>query len=405
MSVRPRVALTLTQTAHRVPGGTATSVLQLAGALVAAGDIDLVGVVARGDLRRPSTVWAPDPVGGSAGWPDGLPAAIVSLPLPVLYDAWARGRGPSVAAATGGADLVHVTVPMRVRVGDAPMVATVHDLFPLTRPAEFSARGAQLMSSGLDWVLRSARALMVPSPTVAAACVERGVDESRVTVVPWGAGDRTPADRIGGGRAGAGHTSADPTDAGGPDPAQMAAVRSRHGIAGPYVLFVGTIEPRKNLHGLLGAMARVDRADLTLVIVGPAGWGDDLDEAATGLASPIARLGQVPRADLAALYAGAAVVAYPSFEEGFGLPVIEAMSVGAPVVTSAGTATEDVAGDAALVVDPHDTVAMAAALVQILDDPALAARLGAAGRRRAAGYRWERAAELTSDVYRQVLAG
>lgn len=392
MSVRPRVALTLTQTAHRVPGGTATSMLQLAGALVAAGDVDMVGVLARGDLRRPSTLRAPDPSRRSAGWPDGLSATTLSLPLPVLYDAWARGRGPSVAAVPGGVDLVHVTVPMRVRVGDAPMVATVHDLFPLTRSAEFSARGARLMSSGLEWVLHSARALMVPSPTVAAACIERGVDESRVTVVPWGA----PADRTSG---------VDRADAVDLDPARLAAVRARHGIAGPYVLFVGTVEPRKNLAGLVTALARVDRPDLTLVIAGPTGWGEDLAAAAAGLASPIARLGHVPAADLPALYAGAAVVGYPSYEEGFGLPVLEAMSVGVPVVTSAGTATEDVAGDAALVVDPHDPAAIAEALVQILDDPALAERLGAAGRRRAAQYRWDRAAALTSDVYRQVLAG
>ena len=383
MSVRPRVALTLTQTAHRVPGGTATSLLQLAGALVVAGDVDMVGVVARGDLRRPSTLRAPDPSRRPAGWPDGLPVATLPLPLPLLYDAWARGRGPSVAAVAGGADLVHVTVPLRVGIGDAPMVATVHDLFPLTRPGEFSSRGARLMSSGLEWVLRCARVLMVPSPTVAAACVERGIEESRVTVVPWGAGTSLDA----------------------PDPADLAAVRSRHGIVGPYVLFVGTIEPRKNLAGLVAALARVDRPDLTLVIAGPTGWGAGLDAAVTGLASPIARLGHVPTADLPALYAGAAVVGYPSFEEGFGLPVLEAMSVGAPVVTSVGTATEDVAGDAALLVDPHDPAGIADALVQILDDPALGARLGAAGRRRAAEYRWDRAAELTSQVYQQVLAG
>jgi glycosyltransferase involved in cell wall biosynthesis len=107
----------------------------------------------------------------------------------------------------------------------------------------------------------------------------------------------------------------------------------------------------------------------------------------------------VPREDLDAVYASAEVVVYPSLGEGFGLPVLEAMAQGAPVVTSAGTATEEVAGDAALLVDPTDTDAIAAAMERLLDDRELADRLGAAGRERAAAYSWARSAELAAAVY------
>jgi len=111
----------------------------------------------------------------------------------------------------------------------------------------------------------------------------------------------------------------------------------------------------------------------------------------------------VPAEDLPALYAGAAAFCFPSFEEGFGLPVLEAMAAGAPVVTSSGTATADVAGDAALLVDPRDVSGLAAALARVLDDPSLATALRSAGRQRAAEHRWSVAAAQTLDVYRSVL--
>lgn len=378
MTGAPRVALTLTQAAHRVPGGTAVSVQRLAAALAATGGVELTAVLARGNLRHPASVLRAGPA--AASLPDGVRSATLPLPVPVLYDAWARTGRPRVEASTGPVDCVHVTLPMRVGVGDMPVVATVHDLFPLTRPQESTRRGARLMADGLRWILDTAHEVMVPSATVAAACIERGVDADRVTVVPWG------------------------TEVHRPSPPQVAAVLGRHGLtgAGGYVLFVGTVEPRKNLGGLIAAMARLDRPDLTLALAGPTGWGADLDGDLAGLAAPVVRLGRVPDGDLAALYAGAAAVCYPSFEEGFGLPVLEAMAAGAPVVTSAGTATADVAGDAAVLVDPHDPGAIAAGLAEVLDDPATATRLREAGRRRAEQHTWESAAELTLGVYRRV---
>jgi glycosyltransferase involved in cell wall biosynthesis len=342
--------------------------------------VEPIAVLARGELRRPSTWRHPEsagPVGESL--PSGLRTAVLPLPVPVLYDSWARRGRPTVTSCTGPVDLVHVTVPMQVAVGDAPMVATVHDLFPLTRPQDFTHRGARLMRDGLQWLLGAASMVMVPSPTVAEACLGHGVHEHRVRVVPWGA---------------------DPVVV---DVRRVAAVTERLGVRGPYVLVVGTREPRKNLRGVLAAMAALDRPDVTLVVVGPSGWGDEPDPVAAGVASPVAMLGEVDRAELTALYAGASVFCYPSMEEGFGLPVLEAMAAGAPVVTSTGTATADVAGDAALLVDPGRPLELADALARVLGDPGLARSLRDAGRRRADELGWDATAAATLAVYREVL--
>ncbi|MFN7150975.1 MAG: glycosyltransferase family 4 protein, partial [Microthrixaceae bacterium] len=376
---------------------SATSVLQLLDALGRTGEVDLVGVLAAGDLRRPSSfrrrgslpsAGAASTGGASTGGastggastggaPAGLVTSTVPVPLPLLYDLWARTGRPQLEHSTGPVDLVHVTVPMRVGVGATPVVATVHDLFPLTRPEDSSARGARLMAGGLEWIRDTARAVMVPSATVAETCTEHGFDPARLRVVPWGA---TPDE---------------------PSSARVAEALARHGLEHPFVLFVGTIEPRKNLSGLVEAMRQLDRPDVTLALVGPDGWGAAPDLA--GLATPVARLGSVPSADLSALYAGADVVALASLEEGFGLPVLEAMASGAAVVTSAGTATEEVAGDAALLVDPRSPEDLRDAIAAVLDEPDVGARLRRAGVARAAQFDWERAAAATLDVYREVL--
>ena len=178
-----------------------------------------------------------------------------------------------------------------------------------------------------------------------------------------------------------------------------APVLARHGLTDRrYILAVSTIEPRKNFDRLLAAHARLPvalRARTPLVIAGGPGWGRALDNDRAAQArrdGALRLLGHVPDADLVALYARAAVVAYPSLYEGFGLPVLEAMACAAPVVTSDGTALRDTAGGAALLVDPFDIDAIAAALRRVLEDAGLAATLRAGGRAHAARYTWERTA-------------
>lgn len=363
-----RAALTLEQCWHRVPGGTAAAALGLAAALARRDDAEAVGVAARHRHPAPEA-WRPPP---------SVPVRHLPLPRPALYEAWHRLRRPAVESATGPVDVVHATTI--VQPGHrAPLVATVHDLSFLSEPGHFTARGRRVFERGLALALAEAAVVLCSSEATRRHCREAGFDDGRLRVVPL-----APAPGL-----------AEPVAAG-----EVAAARRRHALERPYVLWAGTAEPRKNLPGLLAAWRRVGRPGVDLVLAGPDGWQEDAGALAAGDPS-VRRVGFVPAADLAALYAGASAVCYPSLLEGFGLPVLEAMAQGAPVVTSAGTATEElVAGGAGVAVDPRDADALAGAITALLDDPDGARRLGEAGRARAAGYTWERAAALTVEAYR-----
>jgi glycosyltransferase involved in cell wall biosynthesis len=374
MSARPRVAITLTQCWHRVPGGTSTSVLRLIRALEAGGRVDLVGVGPRGHVARPSSLRA-------GALPAGLPNATVArlaLPLPLLYDAWSRVGRPSIEAVTGPVDLVHVTVPVRVPSGRAPIVATVHDVFPLTRTDSMTRRGTRLTRTGLGWIRDHASLVMVPSVTVAQQCVAQGFEDAKLRVVPWGAEVAVP------------------------DEVAVDGVLERYSLQRPYVMFTGTLEPRKNVAALLAAMTLLNRPDVTLVLSGPDGWGAGLGDELCGVPGPVLRTGFVPEEDLPALMRGAEAFVFPSLEEGFGLPVLEAMACGAAVVTSLGTATEEVAGDAARLVEPNDATALAGAIAGLLGDPVTASSLRDRAVRRAETFTWDRAARLTEAAYLEV---
>lgn len=347
-----RVAFTLEQCWHDVPGGTAVATLALARALLARGDVELIGVAGR-HRRPPAPAFVP-------------PVAVRRLALarPWLYETWNRFGWPSVERATGPIDVCHSTtaIPAATR---APHVVTVHDVAFVHTPERFSAHGARVMRAGLDRC-RAADVIACPSRTTADDLAALGFAGERVRVIPWGVEPHptTPEDR--------------------------ARVRAAYGLPERFVLFVGTVEPRKNLARLAAAVTHL-RPHLPLVVAGAPGWGTAAPD------TPGVRfLGFVPDADLAALYAAASVVAYPSLQEGFGLPVLEAMSHGAPVVTSAGGATAEVAGDAAVLVDPHSPESIADGLSQAL---ARADELRDRGRARAAEYTWARAAAATVAAY------
>lgn len=194
-----------------------------------------------------------------------------------------------------------------------------------------------------------------------------------------------------------------------PPEAETRATLAAHGLAPGYLLFVGNPKPHKNLERLLEACRRLleRRPDAPpLVLVGEReGAGSPLPGwiARAGLGSHVRRLGHLPDDALPALYRGAAMLLQPSLWEGFGLPVAEAMAAGTPVVASRRGALPEIAGDAALLVDPEDVEALAAAISTLLDDPERRAELGRRGSERAAGLHWEETARRTLEVYRRAL--
>ncbi len=194
------------------------------------------------------------------------------------------------------------------------------------------------------------------------------------------------------------------------DPAVRAAVRERYGIpAAPYIFSVGTVQPRKNYARLMEALAALgpEAGDIRLVIAGGRGWLDSpIYDAvrALGLEGRVHFTGFVDDADLPALYSDALCLAYPSLYEGFGFPVLEAFACGTPVITSKLSSMPEVAGDAALLVDPYDVGALTAALKRLLSDPALRAELVRRGYRQAEQFTWARAASQLAGIYRRLIA-
>jgi glycosyltransferase involved in cell wall biosynthesis len=193
-------------------------------------------------------------------------------------------------------------------------------------------------------------------------------------------------------------------------PEAIAALRARYGLERPYLLHVGRLDPGKNLRTLLAALAelRDGGAPHDLVLAGPPGWKNEgffrlLRE--LDLEGRVRLLGYVPDADLPALYTAADVFVFPSLYEGFGLPPLEAMACGTPVVASSRSAMPEVLGDAAVLVDPRDARALAGAVRRVLDDGPLRSGLRQAGLRRAEAYSWEAAARATVRVYGRAAEG
>ena len=269
------------------------------------------------------------------------------------------------------------------------VLPVVHDLafrhFPDTAP-HIDARWRRRFAVALQ----EAPAVVVPSASVAADLREAyGLADDRVHVVHHGVDAAVFA----------------PV----PQP-QIDAVRRRFGIAGPYALFVGGIEPRKNLEQLVRAFARVDTSKLSLVIAGgPVRWfpqAAERLEAAIELVPPtvrerIVRTGYLGERDKVALLSGATLLVYPSLYEGFGFPVLEGFAAGVPVVTSNVSSLPEVAGEAAILIDPADTDAIAAAITELMGDEDLRAVLSAAGVARAARFTWESTARATAAILRR----
>ena len=263
-----------------------------------------------------------------------------------------------------------------------PSAIIVYDLVAFVAGAAPQKRASVIERWTIDIGVRRAGALTCISEATRVDLVKRIPSSApRSLVIPLAADERF----------------ADPSAA-----EQAAEVAKKHGIDRPYVLATGTLEPRKNLIRLLAAWSDL-REDLRdtyeLVLVGPVGWeSDEIVSAATAARMVLA--GYVPDDELAALYAGCELFCYPSLYEGFGLPVLEAMKAGAPVLTSNISSLPEVTGDAAALVDPLSADLITAAITRLLDDPGERARLRAAGPVRAAQFSWKRFATETRGVLR-----
>jgi len=288
-------------------------------------------------------------------------------------------------AARAGADLLHCPVGVAPARSRLPLVITVHDVMVLEHPEWFTRANAIQQRLILPRALAAAARVIVPSGYTRARLLDTcDVDPAIVDIAPNGVG---PMFR--------------PAEA-------SATVLDRLGVERPYVLSVGTLQPRKNLVTALDAFARVvtDGAPHTLVVAGARGWRDEAVLAA--LRRPAARarvhvLGRVTDEELVELYRGADCLLFPSLYEGFGLPVLEAMACGTPVICANRTSLPEVAGDAAVLVDPDDATAFAAALAEVLSSPARHAALAEAGLARAREFSWRRCADLTVAAYRRAL--
>lgn len=281
----------------------------------------------------------------------------------------------------------HLTVPLASRT---PFVVTIHDLNYLDDAAVFAAsdgrsrgRRAALLAGHrveLAKVRRARRLIAVSEHTRDAVVRALHVDPARVAVT-YEAAD-TPAE-------------VEPDD----------SVLRRHRLDSPFFLYVGAAYPYKNLARLIDAFARIG-GDRKLVLAGDhEHFGRALREraAAAGVAGRVVFPGRVSEAELAALYGGAFAYVFVSFSEGFGLPGLEAMSAGVPVVAASAGSLPEIYGDAALYCDPHAVESIADALEEVASSHELRRRLIGLGRQRAAGFAWRRTAEQTLGVYREAL--
>lgn len=304
--------------------------------------------------------------------PDGT--AWCRVPLRIVAASWHRGGPPRVERLVGPVGSVHASGMVLPRAR-APIVAVVHDLAPLDHPHLHDPRQVAQLQRYLADLPRAAAVIAVSQTT--ADRLSRIVPPERLHVTPNGCTPLPP-----------------------PDPPEDPPI--------PYLLAVGAPVPRKGYPDLLHAISRPELREVSLVIVGPDGSEDPrlaAQAAELGVADRYHRAGEVSEARLAGWYAGAAAVAAPSVDEGFGLPLVEAQSLGVPVVASDIAAHREVAGGAAALVPVGEVEGLVDALVAAVGRGTATLEAVAAGRRNAQRYSWAACADATLAVHRLVAAG
>ena len=389
-----RVAFNLEQLLASAPGGIGRYTAELARLvpqveLDRAERVELVPFVARHSRSAIDAALREHGLAGVA--PEVQP---ISLPRPLLYDAWhtlGAARLVRLPARLRAVDVVHAPSVAVPPSGPYRLVVTVHDAAPLRFPETYPRRGRWFHTLGVAAAARRADLVITVSHAAAAELAEHtAISPQRVRVVPNGVD----------------HVQASDHD--------VRAARTVLGIgADPYVLWAGSLEPRKNVGVLVDGFARfaatAPGSRHQLVLVGPEGWMEDratvlAPARARGVAARVRTAGRLRADVLRALYRGADLVAVPSIHEGFGLPALEAMAQGTGVLASDIPSLREVTGGAAELVAPREPEAWAAALERLLaGDPARRAELAGRGARHADGFSWERCARETIAVYREAL--
>jgi glycosyltransferase involved in cell wall biosynthesis len=360
---------------------------------------NLVRALSHLDRQHRYTLFAAggDADDGLGPWPENFRMCAVPISDRWLSILWQRMRVPlPVQLVTGPLDLFHspdFVLPPLVRT---PAVLTVHDLSFLRVPDCFVPAFRSYLSSAVPRAVARAGRILADSTSTRNDLVELlDVEPARITVIYPGVEARFRPVR---------------------EPDARAAVRARYGLPARFILGLSTLQPRKNFDGLVAAFARLvggaegwpGLADVHLVVAGQKGWMYEealATAAGSGVADRIHFTGFVDDADLPALYSLASVFAFPSWYEGFGVPVLEAMACGTPVVAADNSSLPEVVGEAGLLVDAADTDGLARAIGQVLSEDALRRRLAARGLERAQRFTWARAAEQLLQVYGEVQVG
>jgi glycosyltransferase involved in cell wall biosynthesis len=329
---------------------------------------------------------------------EGYPAHVRSLAVGIRQRfLWVNLRLP-LLVRRGRLDLYHaldnMSLPALWPKGQVKYILTIHDLIPLLTSIAVKRAHRYYFTASIRRILRLADAVIVDSEWTKGIIVERYPEMSdRLSVIPLGV-DPALFRPIG-------------------DPHELSRVRERYGLGGrAYLLFTGVIEPKKNLSTLLRAYAQLARTQgihrhVMLVIAGPRGWRhrEVFDLASTlGLMEDVVFTGPVDEGDLPALYSGAELFVFPSLYEGFGLPPLEAMACGIPVIASNRGALPEVMGEAAVMVNPEDVKDLAANIERLLVDEGRREALRQAGLAHARHFTWERCAQLTFATYESVIA-
>jgi len=327
-------------------------------------------------------------VGRTAPDYDGLALTLESrhIPIParVMYRIWGTLKWPTVDGLIGDVDVYHATNFFLPPVRNARRVVSIPDASFAVVPELCSPKIVGPFSASVGRFAREADVVLTISEASKRDIVEQfGADEEKVRVTYPGPGVIL--------------NQVQREDA-------QESLAAKFGFDGPYVLFVSTLEPRKNIPGLVNAFDRVaKKLPHSLVLAGQLGWNTGPIKDAINSAKHsdrIQQLGFVCDHDLALLYGAADVFVFPSFYEGFGLPVLEAMRAGCPVITSNNSALPEVAGDAAAYVDAHDVEALVETMVRVLSDETERAAMADRGRVQAAQFTWRDCAEATLAAYR-----